>query len=194
MSREDRPINDRIFAREFGRNDVTAALDAMTIDGVCRALCGPSDDGQPSVIRTMAQGQGGWRIGDGRPSLADDDPAVMQAIGRCAAYQVRLKLPGLKPMLDVAHPGECAWCGYPVAEMMRACDWATVISRYVVTERLTWHQWPSQPVGQRGLSYSRGGLDDRYLNDAWAEFSALEPDQRMARVHACQYPDTEAPR
>lgn len=189
MPREERSIEDRIFGREFNRRDVVEALDAMTIDAVCRALYNTTDQGQPSVIRTMAQGQGGWVMGDGRPSLADDDPAVMQAIGRCAAYRVRVKLPGIMPLVAKAHPTECAWCAYPVAELLRACDWATVTSRYVITERLTWHQYPDEQPGKRGLSYSRGGLDDRYLNEAWAEFHALPADQRMDLVTAAQYPE-----
>lgn len=178
------------MGREFARRDVMEALDAMTIDAVCRTLYSPSDDGEPTVTRVFAQGQGSWRIGDGRPTFADEDPAVMQAIGRCAAYRVRLKMPGVMPLVAAAHPKACAWCEYPVAELLRACDWATVTARYVVTERLTWRQYPNHPdPRERGQSYHRGGRDDVYLNDAWAAFWALDAAAREARIAAAQYPE-----
>lgn len=188
MGRNDRSIEDRIMARDFGDREVVEALDAMSIEAVCRALYSPADDGQPFTERTFAEGQGSWHVGDGRPGLADDDPAVMQALGRCAAYQVRRKLPGLMPLVAKAHPGECAWCGYPVAEMIRACDWAVVTSRYLATERLSWLQWPLAKPGDRGVSYSRSGQSGVYVNGAHAAFWELCPDVREARIQAAQYP------
>lgn len=183
------PLADRIFTRDFGDREVLEALDAISIEGVTRALYGPNDDGTPTVHRTFAKGAGSWDFGVERPSLADDDPAVMQAIGRCAAYRLRLKLPGVMPLVAPAHPRECAWCELPMAELLRACDWATVTSRYVVTERLTWHQYPEAAPGDRGLAYHRSGRSGVCLDTRHADFWSLPDDEREARVAAAQYPE-----
>lgn len=190
--RESRtPIEERILRRDFGDREVIEALDSMNLDAVCRALSSPSDDGWPVVRRTFARGQGGWVEGDGRPALADDDPAVMQAIGRCAAWRLRAKLPGPLLLDSAAHPRPCGWCEYPVAELLRACDWATITSRYVVAEFLQWWQYPHADIGKKGLAYHRQGTDGVYLNERWAAFWALPTDERTRRIAAAQYP-TEA--
>jgi hypothetical protein len=185
------PLEQRIAERHFDDPEVVEALDGMTIEAVCRTLAGPYDDGQPSSYRHFAEGSGGWLAGDPRPGLADDDPAVMQAIGRCAAYRIRLKLP---PMVFVAasHPRDCAWCSYPVAELLRVCDWATITARLLVTEDLTWWRWPLEDVGRRDLSYHRAGLGDVYLEPAHAAFWALPRADREARTVAAQYPERAA--
>lgn len=184
------PLPERIFRRDFRDREVIAALDSMTVKEVCRSLSGPNDDGQPAVRRSFHEGQGYWKPGQGRPALASDDPAVMQAVGRCAAYQARLKFGTHVPLVLKAHPRECAWCDYPLAELLKACDWATVTSRFVVAERLMWRQFPGQPdPKERGLFYERPGPDaGSYLNDTWAAFWAMDPADREARIAAAMYP------
>jgi hypothetical protein len=182
-------LDTRIVQRWFDDREVRAALDSLTVDMVVAQLSGDEDDhGQPTLRRTFAEGQGYWRPGDGRPALADDDPAVMQAVGRCAAYQARLKL-GHIPLILAAHPRRCAWCDYPLAELLRACDWATITSRFLVTERLVWRQHPGRPHPHQGAIYERGGMQATYLNDAWAAFWAMDPADREERIAAAAYPE-----
>lgn len=183
-------LDTRIIQRWFDDREVRAALDVLTVEQVCHLLSGNDHDhGQPNRYRTFAEGQGYWQRGQGRPALASDDPAVMQAVGRCAAYQARLKFGTHVPLVLKAHPRECAWCDYPLAELLKACDWATVTSRFLVTEELVWFQRPAadKPT-ERGASYHRAGLGGEYLNDAWAVFWALEPADREERIAAAMYP------
>lgn len=183
-------LPDRIFRRDFRDREVVAALDSMTVKEVCRSLAGPHDDGNPAVRRTFSEGQGYWSPGQGGPALASDDPAVMQAVGRCAAYQARLKFGTSVPILLKAHPRECAWCDYPLAELLKACDWATVASRYVLAERLVWRQYPdAESPHERGAFYERSGdTAGTYLNEAWAAFWAMDPVDREARIAAAMHP------
>lgn len=183
-------LDTRIVQRWFDDREVRAALDTLTVDQVCHLLAGNDfDHGQPNRYRTFSEGQGYWRPGQGRPALASDDPAVMQAVGRCAAYQARLKFGTHVPLVLKAHPRECAWCDYPLAELLKACDWATVTSRFLITEELVWFQRPgADKPSERGSSYHRSGLGAVYLNDAWATFWALDPTGREARITAAMYP------
>lgn len=189
--RQQEPLPDRIFRRDFRDREVVAALDSMTVKEVVRALSSTTDDGQPAVRRTFSEGQGYWTPGQGRPALASDDPAVMQAVGRCAAYQARLKFGTTVPLVLKAHPRPCAWCDYPLAELLKACDWATVASRYVLAERLVWRQYPNAEAPRdRGLFYERAGAAaGTHLNEAWATFWAMEPADREARIAAAMYPE-----
>lgn len=187
-------LDTRIIQRWFDDREVRAALDGLTVEQVTHLLSGNDHDhGQPFRYRTFAEGQGYWKPGQGRPALASDDPAVMQAVGRCAAYQARLKFGTHVPLVLKAHPRECAWCDYPLAELLKACDWATVASRFLITERLTWFQRPSaEKPAERGPAYHRPGKGAEYLNDTWAAFWAMEPADREARIAAAMYP-TEVP-
>jgi len=185
-------LDTRILQRWFDDREVRAALDGLTIEQVCHLLASNDHDhGQPSRYRTFAEGQGYWKPGDGRAALASDDPAVIQALGRCAAYQARLKFGTHVPLVIRSHPRECAWCDYPLAELLRACDWATVASRFLVTERLTWHQRPeADKPSERGSAYHRAGLGATYLNTTWAAFWKLDAAEREALTVAAQYPET----
>lgn len=189
--RQQDALPERIHRRDFRDREVVAALDSMTVEEVQRSLYSPKDDGTPAVRRTFSEGQGYWKPGQGRPALASDDPAVMQAVGRCAAYQARLKFGTHVPMVLKAHPRTCAWCDYPLAELLKACDWATVSSRYVLAERLVWRQYPEAAEPRdRGLFYERPGKHaGTYLNEAWSAFWAMEPADRETRIAAAMYPE-----
>ena len=76
--RRDRSVAERLEARAFDDPQVRAYLDTLSVETVEYRL------GTPRVITIYAQPLGHWRVGDGRPSLANEDPAVMEAIGRCA--------------------------------------------------------------------------------------------------------------
>lgn len=187
-------LDTRIMQRWFDDREVRAALDSITVDQVCAQLsANEHDHGQPTVHRVFAEGLGYWRPGDGRPALASDEPAVVQALSRCAAYQSRLKFGTTMPLVLRAHPRPCAWCDYPLAELLRACDWATIASRFLVTERLTWRQYPgADKPSERGSAYHRAGRGAEYVNETWAAFWKLDPADREAHIAAAMYPEEVA--
>lgn len=183
MARTEKPpIEERIASRWFGDREVIEALDAMTTEGVMNALRTVYDDALPSRETTYSAGSGLWSWDDPRPALASDDPAVMQAIGRCAAWQVRRRMPALIPSLVKAHPTPCAWCEYPAAELLLACDWSVLQSRHVASEVLTWK-------GTNETIYRRSGRDDVHLALGYADFWAMPPAAREVRVHRAMYPE-----
>lgn len=175
MPSHDEPVESRIFRRRFRDREVVEALDGMDLESVLDAL------GDPVIREWYAEPKGHWRQGDGRPALADDDPAVMQAVGRCAASRIR----GDVTIPPSVHPRPCAWCDYPVPELLRACDWATWHSRYLLSESLTWKN-------DMGQTYVRSGRSSVYLNPTWAAFWARPVEARRALIAAAQYPGEAA--
>ena len=179
MTRHDTPLPERITARRFDDPEVRAALD-MFPESVIVNRFGP-----PESVVTYARPQGNWKVGAGHPTLASDDPAVIQAIGRCAANRVR----GRYTLLSGAHPRECSWCPYPLPLLLEACDWATYMSRYIVTEVLIWRKGTDGP--DRHVTYIRGGRSDVYENQVWAAYWALPVAVRSERILAAMYETTD---
>lgn len=168
---------EKLRAREFDDPDVRKMTAAMTIPALIVEL------GQPEIVTRYAEPRGNWRQGDDRPALADDDPAVMQAIGRCAFAELQ-RMGGFPKTLSSTHDTTaCAWCDYPIAERLAACDWAVFRSRYVEAEFAVWRG--------KGSDHLRTLRQDVYENPAWRDFWALPTDERQARIRAAQYP-TEA--
>ena len=136
--------------------------------------------GQPDrVVASYAEPMH-WRQGDPRPALADIDPAVCQAMGRCALdRQVRgdgASFASAIGRLRFVHPVRCAWCEYPLGELLAACDWATWASRYVASEFAVW-------VGADGSTEARStGRTGIYEQPEWAAFFALPAGDRRERV------------
>jgi hypothetical protein len=147
---------------------LVAELDHLTFDELVTLY------GQPQIVTEYAQGVGYWAPGQSVPPLHDDDPAVAQAIGRCLASRIRSGLAdfGL-PRADEFHPAECGWCAYSKADLLRACDYATWRSRFIVAEHATWRS-ERQPPDSRGKylrSYVRStNRSGEYDNPAWAAF------------------------
>lgn len=169
--RKDRSIHDRIESREFDDAKVRAYLDTLDLDALRWKL------GEPRIVTLYAQPIGYWHQGDGRPMLADEDPAVMQAIGRCATARR-----DAGPIESGAiHGGRCGWCEYPAELLLGACDWAIWHSRFVVTELAVWadHDEP-------WVSYEREVRSSVYDNPAWATFWALPRAERRQRVERAQ--------
>lgn len=165
---------DKLRAREFDDPDVRKILANMTIPTLIVEL------GQPEYVTRYAEPRGHWRQGEDRPALADDDPAVMQAIGRCAVAEVQ-RMGGFPKTLSATHDAtRCGWCDYPIAERLAACDWAVFRSRYVEAEFAVWHG--------KGADHQRTLRQDVYENPDWAAFWALPADVRQARIAAAQYP------
>lgn len=160
--------------------DVLATLDSMSTDGITAYL-----GVKAMAEKVYAAGQGYWRVGDGHPALADDDPAVMQAIGRCAASRIRWGEGVVR--LGAVHPAACGWCGYPLPELLRALDWALYMSGLVTTERYVW-------LGRDRTEYVRvmrseemwreGHCASPWDNERHAAFWNLPAAEREARVLA----------
>ena len=167
--------------RDFDFPGVRQLLDAAPLSSIEAWF------GQPSIATSYAEPMA-WSVGDGRPGLADEDPAVMQALGRCAASRVRSDLPGIRLGVGRVHPRPCGWCGLPLAELLRACDWAVWRSRFLLAEVLTWH---SDPVKRPGAEYHRVPRSDVYTQPDWADFWALPTDRRESRIQAAQYPSED---
>lgn len=164
MNRKDRPLHERVEAREFDAG-VVAFLDTLDADVVRNRL------GDPEVHRYYGEPVGYWRVGDGRPSLASEEPAVMEAMGRCAT--ARTMADGVRLPIHAIHPAECGWCEYPLEQLLAACDWATWHSRWLSAE--VWI-WRGQGV------YARTVRADVYDNPAWARFYALPARERRYRI------------
>jgi hypothetical protein len=114
-------------------------------------------------LTEYAEGAGYWHVGDGEPMVdASADPAIAQAVGRCAASRVRMG--GVVASVVGAVHRPCEWEDYPLLELLRACDHATWKSRFVVTELAAWE------FGN-GLFHSAStGRAGEYDNPVWARF------------------------
>lgn len=168
-------LNDR----EFDDPDVRKIMDGMTDDAIAERL------GPPHVITRYAPTRGNWSQGDPLPPIRDEDPAVMQAIGRCAVS--RIQLGGGKPTGPAIHDEKrCAWCAYPLPQLLAACDWGVFRSRYIEAEFAVWH---ADPIQRRGPAYMRPKRSGVYDNPTWAAFWDLPKDERQARIRAAQYPE-----
>jgi hypothetical protein len=161
--RKGAALQQRLADKEFDDGDVIALLAEMDIDTLIGTL------GEPERMTQHATAPG-WKVGEGRPELANEDPAVMQAIGRCAWSRIEGR-----PKVLNAHPSECGWCQYPVEELLRACSWAVAMSGYVVVDVLVWR-------GKGGSVYARSGGEHGYQRAADREFWELPVKERERRV------------
>ena len=151
---------------ELSGAGVGARLDRIDPDEVVGLF------GEPLRVTRFAEPLGHWRPGQPRPVLADDDPAVMQAVGRCAAARIR----DPRLVLGSIHRETCGWCGFPLRELLAACDWAVARSRYVVVDLMVWR-------GEDGFAYlrdmHRSGI---YEEPAWSDFWTLPTTERGRRI------------
>lgn len=166
--RKDRTVNERIEDHGFDDPKVRAYLDTLDLEQLRWKL------GEPRIVKVYAEPLGWWHVGDGRPSLADDYPAVMQAIGRCAASRREYG-----PVTGAIHPVACGWCDYPAEQLLAACDWATWHSRFLITELWVW----SDPEAS-WVSYEREARSNEYEQPRWREFFAIQPRERRQRIEA----------
>lgn len=145
-------------------------LDRMGIDEVIGLL------GDPRRMTRYAEPFGYWRQGSPRPALSDERPEVMQAIGRCAAARVRMT--GGPSIGGAIHPRPCGWCGFPLEELLAACDWATWHGRHVVSDLLVWR------LTDGSLYLREAGGSGAYGDPATFAFWSLSPSERGRRVAA----------
>jgi hypothetical protein len=165
------------FANRRDRKD----LDLLSIDALIGIF------GEPEVIPEWdAPRLRHWQPGDPRPLFANDDPAVMQAIGRCAAARVygslRSDLAPLRSVITNAHPAECGWCSDSLEELLAACDWATFDGRTQTAEWLTLKQ---ERNGEQATYQRRMSIGVR--SQRHADFWALSWRERSERIRQAQY-------
>lgn len=161
------------MAREGQLDDprVRDFLDQMPVATVISML------GTYTVQTKTFQPVGGeWTPGKERPILADENPAVMAAIGRCAAARMRHTSVYGDAAITVSHPERCGWCDYPKSDLIAALDWATHDSALVTEEWMAW-----QVDGQR---YRRPtGRSGQYLNAAYERFRRMQPEDQTKEVN-----------
>ncbi|HVM30745.1 MAG TPA: hypothetical protein VM305_08285 [Candidatus Limnocylindrales bacterium] len=172
--RKQERIDAKLGRRQFDDEDVRATLDDMDVDSLVAVL------GEPSVRRVYAEPYGYWKQGDGRPALADEDPAVMQAIGRCATARAthKSRVPGIP--VDFVHPAECGWCVYPLEQLLAACDCNVWHSRLLLVEMLVWRK--GEERGERFVTYERVNRQNVYENRAHAAYWAASEQERANRI------------
>lgn len=119
-----------------------------------------------------------WHQGDGRPGLADDDPATITALGRCAlARWAGRPSPFGAFATTSTHDQRCGWCEYPDVELQRALDWSVWASRFITDEWMVWTR--------EGRTYRRQtGRAGRYENPRWQVFATLSPGDQKRAVDA----------
>lgn len=167
IDRKQQALRVKLDDHDFTDQDVLSLLAEMDIDQIIRTL------GEPRHFTEYATAQG-WKVGDGRPSVANDDPAVMQSVGRCAAARVRWSA---KPNLSFGsvHPASCDWCDYPIEELLKACSWSVHQSGYVVADVLLWE-------GKERSTYARPAGGTGYQNPGHRIFWELPAKERERRI------------
>lgn len=170
-------VNDLIDQRRFDLSSVRKVLDDLTYPELVATLQAPE------TITVYAKGHGHWREGDGHPPLADDDPAVMSAIARCALNRARLATTGIS--FSQFHQQRCGWCEYPIALLLAALDWSIWTSRLVTMEWFVWRQ--GMHVPERLVTYTR--VSERtgtYENPAYERFHRLTIHEQRELVERIQ--------
>jgi len=163
-----------------GSRELVASLEAMDYAELFVELSEPDH-----VTTVMRDGGAAWAIGDPRPTLATDDVAAIQAMGRCLAWRASRKLE--VNALSGIHPRVCQWCDFPDAEVLAAIDWAGWNSGLIVIQYATWK-------GSFGSHYDRQTpAQGTYTNVRWAAFFGNAPSrdeagrQRRSLIEAAMY-------
>lgn len=171
-------IHDAITERRLGHPGVAAKLDRMSTNEVVGILGRPDrevrryQEAPPIRLEDGTLGPA-WTVGDGRPALATDDPAVVIAMNLCAVARNPWVV---RNQINERHPGPCGWCDYPLLELHRAIAHATYFARLVRDHLLVW-------VGDDHELYIRAGEDDgRYQSQPWADLAALHAGEQRRRV------------
>ena len=186
----------KLARREFDDPDVRKMLAGLDLSSLISKLGHPETSTQYAEPRgSMAPGTG-WQQGEPLPSIQDEDPALIQAVARCATAELQ-RSHGF-PVRALHDGRRCAWCAptpdehgvmkpaFPLSERLAACDLAVFRSRFVVVEFAIWH---ADPDTRRGATYQRTVRQDEYDNPAFREFWALPVAAREARIVAAQYPE-----
>ena len=164
-----------IQARHFTR-EIRDYLDAMNFEECCWAM------GEPDHVWTQyMEPTGKWHPSSGTPVLADEEPAVMGAIGRCASFRQRGKVPVdvLDGLFMSKHPGRCPWCEQDLQDLLDACDWFIWWQKDIIGEVATWR-------GGDGRKYQRDTGRRGVQNPVVRRFLALPQEEQRRRIDAVQ--------
>lgn len=171
-------ISEAITERRLGYPGVAGKLDRMSLAEVCGVLGRPDREVrnlEPAPPIRLEDGTMGpaWKVGDGRPVLATDDPAEVVAMNLCAIARNPWTA---RQAVTERHPARCGFCDYEVLELHRAIAHATYFARLVRDHLLVW-------VGDDHEVYLRAGEDDgRYQSQHWADLAALHAGEQRRRV------------
>lgn len=165
-------VQEDLNHRRLGAAGVAAKLDQFSVSEVVGVLGSPDREirryGEAPAIRLQprpAPLEQAWRVGDGRPPLATEDPAEVVAMNLC----VLARTPAVVTHLGVTgrHPTACGWCDYPIEELHRAIAHALYFARFVLDHLLVW-------VGDdHGLYIRAGDEAGHYQNPAWEDMAML---------------------
>jgi hypothetical protein len=172
-------VLEMIIRRDFDGKDVRATLDELSLSEVIMNI------GSPITVKKYRRPM---RVRDYRPTLHTEDPAVAEAMGRCAMARAEAFLqtaPAMHAETSAIHrTADCLWCEWPTDFLIDACDEAVITMRYLEDEFMVWYEDSDRRRGSRYIRYVRGAV---YENDGWATFWSLPTHEREARVSAAMY-------
>jgi hypothetical protein len=170
-----------IARRDFENKESRAYLDGLSVPEIIVLA------GSPTYVLHYRKP---LKPHDTVPALASDDPAVTEAMGRCAVSRIDffgVSLPRMSADGSRIHrAADCQWCDYPTAELIAACDYAIGTMRYLEDELLVWHE---NEATRGGAKYIRPGRSGVYEHPGWADFWASPTHERERRIAAAMYGD-----
>lgn len=159
-------LTEKLDAQMFHDPKVRDLLNEMSVDQISARY------GEPRARDVYS-----CKLPESKPALASDDPAVVQAMGRCVVARTRDSIVSLGKL----HGDTCAWCEYPIEQLVAACRWGEWESRYIVASVLVWH-------GADHSTYERAGDGPRYSNPDWRRYWDLPVQERERRIAAVSAP------
>jgi len=150
-------------------------LDGLDGPGLVAVLQPPSVETRVYRVPSGPRIPAAWSPGEPRPPLADEDPAVMAGIARCAMARWRKDRLYGDFIETETHPSRCGWCDYPAHELQRALEWAQHYARYIVSDD---HVWTRDRATYRRAT----GRAGTYENASWATFAALPAKEQRFLV------------
>ncbi len=158
-------LEDLMDRRSFRDPKLRAVLDEMTLLELTVAV------GEADYKMTIYE-DAGWSAGDGRPAYANEDPAVIVALSRCAVNRIRF---GPDDLTSWAHPEPCGWCDVPIEALLAAARWSIWASRSITVDVDVW-------TGANGSSYERDSGTSGPQAPTYRDFDRLSAHDQAAHV------------
>ena len=172
-------VLEMIGRRDFDGKDVRATLDELSLHEVIMNI------GSPVVVKKYRRPM---LVRDAVPALASDDPAVNEAMARCALSRndaFRTTAPRLHGDASKIHVvGMCLWCEWPAAALIDACDHAVISMRFLEEEFMVWFEDQERSRGARYIRNVRGQV---YESDVWASFWSRPTHERERLISVAMY-------
>jgi hypothetical protein len=176
-------VQDAIAARRFDAPRVAAKLDELTTAELY-GLLGPPTTSTVYAVPAYGPKPDGtrgplWKVGDGRPVLAnEDEPATVAAMAHCAASRLRFPSANVGESITASHASRCGFCDYPLAMLLEAIAHGLYFARLVDSDLLIWH-------GENGSAYVRPGTESGlHQHTVWRAFAALDHKTQREAVAA----------